>query len=85
MEYLEFKNEFLRLCDMFGRNTKRKIANDLKSDVTELEYQIKYIEPQVKAKGYGYLYGELHNDATLRMLKDELKFTNKLLTEIKSN
>lgn len=85
MEYLEFKNEYLRLCEMFGRDTKRKTMNDLKSDVKELEYRIDAIEPQVFAKGYGYLYGERHTNTTLRELKTELEFTNKLLTEIKSN
>lgn len=82
MEYVNFKNDYLRLCNEFGRDTKRKIANDLKSDVKELEYRIDAIEPQVKAKGYGYLYGERHNNTTLRELKNELEFTNKLLTEI---
>jgi hypothetical protein len=82
MDYLNFKNEYLNLCARFDRDTKRKIKNDLNSDVIELQYQINAIEPQVKAKGYGYLYGEPHSGVTLRKIKLDLEYTKQLLTEI---
>ena len=82
MNYLDFKNEYLRLCEKFERNTNRKIKNDLKNDAKELQYRIDAIEPQIKRKCFGYLYGELHKRITLNRIKTELKFTNQLLTEI---
>lgn len=77
MEYLTFKNEYPY------RDTKRKIQNDLNSDVKELEYRINAVEPQIKAKGFGYLYGEVYRVKELNELKTELKFTNQLLKETK--
>jgi hypothetical protein len=73
--YSVFKSEYPY------RDTKRKLQNDLKSDVRELEYRINSVEPQIKAKGYAYLYGEVYRIKELNELKTELKFTNQLLKE----
>ncbi len=83
MDYLEFKKEYLRLCEIFGRDTKRKIKNDLKNDVKELEYRIESIKPRLAVKACIYLYGELHTKRDLFRYEQELKFTNQLITEIK--
>lgn len=83
MDYLEFKKEYLRLCETFGRDTKRKIKNDLKNDVKELEYRIESIKPRLAVNVCVYLYGELHTKRDLFRYEQELKFTNQLITEIK--
>lgn len=83
MDYLEFKKEYLRLCEVFGRDTNRKIKNDLNNDVKELEYRIASLEPRIETNGFAYLYGELHTRKMLDVIKRELKFTNQLITEIK--
>ncbi len=75
MNYSTFKSEYPY------RDTKRKIQNDLKSDIKELEYRIEAIEPQIKAKGYGYLYGVSYWTSDLNKIKQELNFTNQLLKE----
>lgn len=85
MEYLEFKNEYLRLCAKFGRDTNRKIKNDLKNDVKELQYQIDSLESRLEVKPMVYLYGILHTKGDLYRIKSELEYTKQLLTEIKSN
>jgi hypothetical protein len=82
MDYSKFKSEYLNLCARFGRDTKRKIANDLKSDVKELEYQIASLEPRLEVNPTAYLYGELHTRTKLRKIKTELQFSKQLLTEI---
>ena len=82
MDYSNFKSEYLDLCARFGRDTKRKVMNDLKSDVKELEYQIASLEPRLSVKPFAYLYGEIHSNVTLRKIKTELQFSKQLLTEI---
>jgi hypothetical protein len=81
--YLEFKSEYLRLCEKFGRDTNRKIKNDLKNDAKELQYQIDSIESRLEVKPMVYLYGILHTRGDLYRIKSELEYTNQLLTEIK--
>lgn len=76
MEYFTFKQLYPY------RDTRRKIQNDLKSDVTELEYRINAVEPQIKLRGSGRLYGELYTTRELNELKRELEYTNQLLKEI---
>lgn len=80
--YLEFKSEYLRLAEKFGRDTNRKIKNDLKSDVKELQYQIDSLETRLELKPMVYLYGILHTKRDLYRIKTELEYTNQLLTEI---
>ena len=75
--YLDFKSEYPY------RDTKRKIQNDLKSDIKELEYCINAIEPQIAAKKNGWLYGIKYWNRDLNELKTELEYCNQLLTEIK--
>ena len=82
MDYSIFKSEYLNLCTRFGRDTKRKIANDLKSDVKELEYQIASLEPRLNVDPRVWLYGELHSKRDLHRIKTELQFSKQLLTEI---
>ena len=77
MNYSTFKSEYPY------RDTKRKIQNDLKSDIKELEYRIDAIEPQIDKKGFGYLYGIMYTINELNELKQELNFTNQLLKENK--
>ena len=77
MDYSTFKSEYPY------RDTKRKIQNDLKSDIKELEYRIDAIEPQIKVKGFGWLYGELYFKKDLNVIQQELNFTNQLLKETK--
>jgi hypothetical protein len=77
MNYQIFKSEYPY------RDTKRKIQNDLNSDIRELVYRINAIEPQIKAKGIGYLYGTMYTNRDLNELKKELEFTNQLLKETK--
>ena len=74
--YLDFKSEYPY------RDTKRKIQNDLNRDIKELEYRINAIEPQIEAKGYGYLYGVTYWNRDLNEIKTELEYCNQLLTEI---
>lgn len=80
--YQTFKNEYLNLCTRFGRDTKRKIKNDLNNDVKELEYQIEHLAPRLNIKVYTYLYGRIHNRQDLCRIKTELEYTKQLLTEI---
>lgn len=83
--YLKFKSEYLRLCKKFGRDTNRKIKNDLKNDAKELQYQIDSLEPRLETGlvYMVYLYGILHTKGDLYRIKSELEYTNQLLTEIK--
>jgi len=80
--YSKFKSEYLRLCEKFGRDTNRKIKNDLENDAKELLYQIASLESRLEVKPMVYLYGILHTKVDLFRIKRELKFTNQLLTEI---
>jgi hypothetical protein len=82
MDYLEFKAEYLELCEKFGRDTKRKIANDLKKDIKELEYRIEYLEPQIRLKGVARMYGVLYGQRDLKQIKTELENSKQLLNEI---
>ncbi len=82
MTYQEFKNDYLNLCKKFGRDTKRKIKNDLEKDVKELEYRIESIKPRLAVKVCVYLYGELHTKRDLFRYEQELQFTNQLITEL---
>ena len=82
MNYQEFKNDYLNLCKYFGRDTNRKIKNDLKKDAKELEYKIDYLKPILEVKSITYLYGELHTKRDISMLEQELKFTNQLISEL---
>ena len=83
MNYSNFKSEYLRIADKFGRDTNRKIINDLKKDAAELQYQIDSLESRLEAKPMVYLYGNLHTKGDLYRIKSELEYTKKLLTEIK--
>ena len=83
MNYSNFKSEYLRIADKFGRDTNRKIINDLKKDVAELQYQIDSLEPRLEANPRVYLYGIVHSIGDLYRIKSELEYTKKLLTEIK--
>jgi len=76
MDYLTFKQLYPY------RDTKRKIINDLKSDIKELEYRINAVKPQIENKGFAHLYGEVYRVKDLRELESELEYTNKLITEI---
>jgi hypothetical protein len=76
MDYLTFKQLYPY------RDTKRKIQNDLNSDIKELEYRINAIEPQIELRGSARLYGELYGNRALSELKRELKFTKQLLKEL---
>lgn len=80
--YESFKAEYLYLCEKFGRDTKRKIKNDLDKDVKELEYRIKAIKPILEVKPITYLYGELHSRRHLRKYEQELIFTKQLISEL---
>ena len=82
MTYQEFKNDYLNLCSKFGRDTKRKILNDLKKDVQELTYRIESIKESIITSGYAYLYGEIYTKYDLSMLEQELQFTNQLISEL---
>ena len=82
MTYQEFKNDYLNLCLKFGRDTKRKILNDLKKDVQELTYRIESIKEGIITSGYAYLYGEIYTKYDLSMLEKELQFTNQLILEL---
>jgi hypothetical protein len=82
MDYLKFKSEYLSLCARFGRDTKRKIKNDLNNDVKELEYQIASLEPRLELKPCVYLYGIMHTIRDLYRIKRELEYTKQLLKEI---
>ena len=82
MNYETFKTEYLDLSKRFGRDTNRKIANDLKNDVKELEYQIASLEPRLELKPCVYLYGIMHTMRDLYRIKSELEYTKQLLTEI---
>ena len=82
MTYQEFKDDYLRLCEKFGRDTKRKIKNDLKNDIKELEYRIESIKPRLSVNAFTYLYGELHTKRNLLKYEQELKFTNQLISEL---
>lgn len=84
MSYLNFKSEYLRLCEKFGRDTSRKIANDLRKDIIELEYRINAIEPVLRLKPFTYLYGEKCTLSTLEVMQTELEFTKQLLHETKN-
>ena len=75
MDYSIFKSEYPY------RDTKRKILNDLKSDIKELEYRIEAIDSQIKVKGVAWLYGELYFKKDLKVIQQELNFTNQLLKE----
>ncbi len=76
MEYLKFKQMYPY------RDTRRKVQNDLNSDIKELEYRINAVEPQIKLRGIGRLYGELYTTIELNELKRELEYTKQLLKEI---
>ena len=80
--YQSFKTEYLDLCQKFGRDTKRKIKNDLSKDVKELEYRIEHVKPRVETKGWCYLYGQFHSKRELKKYEQELMYTNQLLSEI---
>jgi len=82
MDYQAFKTEYLSLSERFGRDTKRKIKNDLNNDVKELEYQIASLEPRLELKPCVYLYGIMHTKRDLYRIKNELEYTKQLLTEI---
>lgn len=82
MSYKEFKEEYLELCSMFGRDTTRKIKNDLKKEIAEWQYRIEYIEPAILSKGWCYLYGDLHTRIDLRKLKENLEFSKQLISEL---
>lgn len=82
MNYENYKEQYLDLCQKFGRDTKRKIKNDLKNDVKELEYRIESIKPRLAVKVCVYLYGELHTKRDLFRYEQELQFTNQLITEL---
>lgn len=73
--YLTFKSEYPY------RDTSRKVQNDLKSDIKELEYCIDAIEPQIKEKGCGWLYGVKHFRRDLEQIKTELEYSKQLLKE----
>ena len=75
--YQTFKSEYPY------RDTKRKVQNDLNSDVKELEYKIEAIDSQIKVKGFARLYGEVYFTRDLNVIQQELKFTNQLLKETK--
>lgn len=81
MDYSKFKSEYLDLCARFGRDTKRKVMNDLKNDVKELEYQITSLEPRLEVDPRVWLHGILHSKRDLHRIKTELQFTKQLLTE----
>lgn len=80
--YQSFKKEYLELCQRFGRDTKRKIKNDLKKDANELQWRIDYLKPKIKSETVAWLYGEIYTHRELREYEQELKYTNQLLTEI---
>ena len=82
MSYQVFKSEYLYLCSRHGRDTNRKIANDLKKDIKELEYRIEYLQPKIKEKGYARMYGDVYTPMHLREMQTELEFSKQLLTEI---
>lgn len=82
MSYQEFKEEYLELCSMFGRDTTRKIKNDLMKDVKELEYRIESIEVDITLEGACYLYGQLHTRTELKKYKTELEFSKQLISEL---
>lgn len=82
MNYQEFKEEYLELCQIFGRDTKRKIKNDLKKDITEYQYRIEYIEPKILSRGACYLYGELYTRTDLNKYKKDLEFSKQLISEL---
>lgn len=85
MNYLKFKNDYLETFQYFGRDTKRKQINTLQNDINELAYRINSITEILTGKDYGYFYGEIVTEKTLRELKRELTNTNILFTEIKFN
>lgn len=82
MNYSNFKKDYLETFKYFNRDTKRKQINTLKNDINELEYRIENITNILTGKDYGYFYGEIVTEKTLRELKRELENTNILLTEI---
>jgi hypothetical protein len=82
MDYLNFKTEYLELCQRFGRDTKRKIVNDLNKDIAELQYRIDAIKDKIDLNGFTYLYGEIQTKKTLRTYMNELELTNILKTEL---
>jgi hypothetical protein len=82
MNYLNFKTEYLELCQKFGRNTNRKIINDLNKDIAEFEYRIDAIKDKINLNGFAYLYGEVQTKKTLLTYVRELELTNILKTEL---
>ena len=80
--YQSFKSEYLDLCQKFGRDTNRKIKNDLKKDAIELADCIKFITPKIEEKGFCYLYGEIQYRKDLKKYIQELEYTNQLLNEL---
>lgn len=80
--YELFKTEYLELCSKFGRDTNRKIKNDLKKDVNELMWRIEVIKPQLELKGFAMLLGELHTKRHLRKYEQELMYSNQLISEL---
>jgi hypothetical protein len=82
MNYENYKEQYLDLCQKFGRDTKRKIKNDLEKDSRELNYRIDYLKPKIIVGGQAYLYGEIYTKYELSMLEQELQFTNQLITEL---
>lgn len=80
--YQSFKKEYLELCQRFGRDTKRKIKNDLSKDAKELQWRIDYLEPKIESETVAWLYGEIYTHRELREYQLELEYTNQLISEL---
>lgn len=84
MSYSDFKTEYLYMCQKYGRDTNRKIINDLSKDVDELVYRIEYIKPRIEIEGIAMMYGEIYTRRKLRDMETELEFTKTLLYATKN-
>lgn len=82
MDYQLFKADYIDLCNRFGIDTNRKIKNDLKKGIKELEYRIEYLQPQIEQKGHARMYGDIYTPMHLKQMQTELEFSKQLLTEI---
>lgn len=82
MNYLDFKIDYINLCEGVGRNTKTKIKNDLKKDINELEFKIDHLQSEIDRRGFARMYGVIYFKLDLDDIIKELEFSKKLLVEL---
>lgn len=82
--YEDYKESYLETFKYFNRNTKRKQLNTLNEEIAELLYQKNHLKPRIEKNGFAWLYGEIHHQADLDFINEELEMALRVRIELKA-